>query len=139
MKLVRYEYPTVSHINALNELFQRALTDFQGWPGYESSIAGRKAFVPAVDVYEDTEAYHARFELPGFKRENLNVELENAVLTVSSTTEPDTTKAVVSFSRSLSVPEGIDADKVKAKYEDGILTVTLPKSERRKPKAIEVK
>lgn len=138
MKLIRYDYPTLSRFDALNQLFDQFFGDVprSPWSGLENRV-----FTPAVDLYEDENAFHARFEIPGVKKSDLRVELENSVLTVSaqSSDKKDKTEQSFSFSRSISVPDGIDADKVRARYEDGILTVSMPKAEARKPKAIEVR
>ncbi len=138
MKLIRYDYPTLSRFDAINQLFDQFFGELQRspWGGFENRV-----FTPAVDLYEDDNAFYARFEIPGVKKADLRVELENNVLTVSAQTseKKDKTEQSFSFSRSISVPDGIDADKVKARHEDGILTVTLPKAEARKPKAIEVR
>ena len=94
----------------------------------------------AADLYEDDEAYYARLELPGVKKEELHVELENAVLTVrferkSPEAEEETAET---YSRSLSVPDSVEAEKVTATLKDGILTVTMPKQEASRPHPIKV-
>ena len=94
----------------------------------------------AADVYEDEGHYYARFEAPGVKKEDAKVELKDRVLTVSVSRklEKDATASVTKLSRSLSVPDGIEVDRISAKLEDGLLTVTLPKQEQRKPRLIEL-
>lgn len=100
------------------------------------SNAGRLA----TDVYEDPNNYYARFELPGVKKEDVKVEVHDRLLTVSAERREKEGDKEESFSlsRSVSVPEGVRGDAISAKLEDGILTVTLPKQEQRKPKQIEV-
>ena len=135
MKLIRYEYPPVPTLPTLERLFEQSFRDLARW----SHLMEPSAATVAADLYEDTEAYHVRFELPGFRKEDIKVELENAVLSVSGVRpargddRPETT-----FTRSLSVPDGINPDRIKAKLEDGLLTVTLPKAEHRKPKLIDI-
>lgn len=140
MKLIRYEYPTVSRADLVNSLFEQALSDFAHVPGFFGNFSNR-AFTPVADLHEDADNYYARFELPGVKRDQVKVELENAVLTVSVAAgeKAENGQYASATSRSLSIPDGVDVDKVKAKLEDGILTVTLAKAETRKPKAIEVR
>jgi len=100
------------------------------------AVSGRLA----TDVYEDKDNYYARFELPGVKKEDVKVEVQDRLLTVSAERrEKDGEKeSSYSLSRSVSVPENVKGDAIVAKLEDGILTVTLPKLEERKPKLIEV-
>lgn len=94
----------------------------------------------AVDVHEDDEHYYARFEMPGLKKEDVKVELHDGMLTVSGEkkTKTDDGERSYTLSRSVSVPDGVRQDAIAAKLEDGILTVTLPKPEDRKPKTIAV-
>jgi HSP20 family protein len=94
----------------------------------------------ATDVHEDKDNFYARFELPGIKKEDLKVEVHDRLLTVSAEHSGKEGESESSFSlnRSISVPEGIRGDAIGAKLEDGILTVTLPKQEHRKPKLIEI-
>lgn len=94
----------------------------------------------SADVFEDKDNFYARFELPGAKKEAVQVELHDRLLTVSTSRTEKSDGKGESFivSRSISVPEGVRAEAIAAKMEDGILTVTLPKQEHRKPKLIEV-
>lgn len=94
----------------------------------------------ATDVYEDKENYFARFEVPGVKKDDVKIELVDRMLTVSVERREKTSDGEQSYSlsRSVSVPEGVDSEKIGAKLEDGMLTVTLPKQESRKPRTIEV-
>lgn len=94
----------------------------------------------ATDVYEDKDSYHARFELPGVKKEDVKVEVQDRLLTVTAERreKSEAGEQAYSLSRSVSVPDGIQAENIHAKLEDGVLTVTLPKQENRKPKLIEV-
>ena len=108
---------------------------------FESTLIGLTA--PArtqfpVDVYEDRENTYVRAELPGVKRDDINVEMVEDYLTITAQRKEDDDEESFSFSRSLSVPEHVQADKVSASYEDGVLTVTLPKREEAKPKKISV-
>lgn len=101
-----------------------------------ASASGRLA----TDVHEDKDNFYARFELPGVKKEEVKVEVHDRLLTVSAERQVKEGEAEESFalSRSISVPEGIQGESISAKLEDGVLTVTLPKQEQRKPKVIEV-
>jgi len=135
MKLIRYEYPPVPTLPTLERLFDQSFRDLARWSNLLEPTA---AFVPA-DLYEDADAYHVRFELPGYRKEDIKVELENAVLSVSGERPArGEERPATTFTRSLSVPDGINPDRIKAKLEDGLLTVTLPKAEHRKPKQIDI-
>lgn len=137
MKLIRYEYPPVNRLSTLMEQFLSDLGPLGGVFEHPGRLG--TAFSPAADLYEEGENYFVRMELPGVKKTDLRVELENAILTVSAEVKGKTPETVSSVSRSVSVPEGVDAEKVSARYEDGILTVTLPKHERHRPRAISIR
>lgn len=108
---------------------------FFGWGdgfGNEGSLA--------TDIHEDNDNYYARFELPGVKKSDVHVELSDRMLSVSAQSHRKSGDEESSFTlnRSIAVPESVKSDGITAKLEDGILTVTLPKSEERKPKTIEL-
>ncbi|MFW5874141.1 MAG: Hsp20/alpha crystallin family protein [Verrucomicrobiota bacterium] len=143
MKLIRYEYPQTPAATAFDRFFNTGASSIERFGSLLDDFLGQGAAVsqPAVDLYEDDQNYYARLELPGVKKDAIDIELENAVLTVSSSQEEESgdSRRSVSFQRSISVPDGIDAGKVSAKLEDGVLTITLPKEETRKPRQISVK
>jgi HSP20 family protein len=93
-----------------------------------------------VDIYEDKDNAYVRAELPGVSREAIGVELEDGALSIKASRKQKTGEGEdeVSFSRVITVPGDVQADKVAAAYENGILTVTLPKSEVAKPRKINV-
>ncbi len=105
-------------------------------------------WTPAVDVYEDQENFVVQAELPGLKREDIEVSLHDGTLTISGERKPEkrseetevyrAERYVGRFQRALVLPTTVAADKVKAGYTDGVLTVTLPKIEEAKPKKIDV-
>jgi HSP20 family protein len=105
----------------------------QGAPAHDSPAAGL-----AVDVYEDAANYYARFEVPGVKKEDAQIELEDRRLKVSVTRKSPSgdQPAQSELSRLLTIPKGIAVDGITAKLEDGLLTLTLPKQEERKPRVI---
>jgi HSP20 family protein len=131
----------------LNRLVDEA---FGGWPGWtrEDSGSVTSAWLPAVDVFEEKEVVRIAAELPGVKADDVKISLENGVLTIrgeKKQTAEEKTERVHRyercygvFERSFTVPTTIDADHIKAAYEDGVLTVTLPKVERVKPRQISV-
>jgi HSP20 family protein len=107
-----------------------------------------ESWTPVVDVYEDKENFVVQAELPGLKRENIEVSLHDGTLTLSGVrnAEPRPEGAEVyraeryvgRFQRALVLPTTVASDKVKAGYTDGVLTVTLPKTEEAKPRKIDV-
>jgi HSP20 family protein len=115
----------------IDRLFESALSDFT-MPGQGNRFA--------VDLYEDKDNTYVRAELPGVNREDLNVEMAEGFLTISATrkTKGSEGENSFSFSRSVAIPEEVHADKVSAAYENGVLTVTLPKKEEAKPRKINV-
>ena len=141
MKLIRYELPQIARFNDIDRWFDQALGNFNFGPSLYDQGRRLNRLTAAADLYEDDNNFYARIELPGVKKKEIDVKLENALLTISGnrkSTENEGEQSL-SFNRSLSIPDGIQGDKIKATYEDGILTVTLPKVEIRKPKLIEVR
>lgn len=105
-------------------------------------------WTPALDMYEDKDNVYVRAELPGMKKEDIDVSLHNASLSIAGErkTQEEFKDAEVyrserfagRFVRTLSLPTAVVADKIKAQYKDGILSITLPKAEEAKPKQIDV-
>jgi HSP20 family protein len=94
----------------------------------------------ATDVYEDADNFYARFEVPGVKKEDVKLELHERLLTVNVERREKVgeTEQTYTLTRSVAVPDTVLADDITAKLEDGLLTVTLPKQEERKPRTISV-
>jgi len=143
MKLIRYEYPQNTASNAFNRLFDLGAPSLERFGSFFDDFFGESAVSrqPAVDLYEDAHNYYARLELPGVKKDSIDLELENSVLTIQreTTEQSKEGEAQYSFSRSISIPEGVDLAKIEASHQDGVLTVTLPKEAARKPRQITVK
>lgn len=115
----------------LNRLFSDTLN---AWPfEVENGSTWLPGWMPAVDVSEDENAIRLTAEVPGYKPESIKVTLENQMLTISGE------KSNGSFRRSLTIPNTVDTDGIEATVEHGVLTVTLPKVERAKPREIAVK
>jgi HSP20 family protein len=106
-------------------------------------------WTPAFDVYEEKDNFVVKAELPGMKKEDINVSLHDGTLIISGERKGETKgeEAEVyrseryfgKFQRAVALPATVATDKVNAEYKDGILTITLPKSEEAKPRQIEVK
>ena len=107
-----------------------------------------RRWMPAMDLVETQEHFVLRADLPGLAQEDVAIEVEDRVLTVSGErkSEHDDSKegyhrverAFGSFSRSLTLPEGVDADAVTASFDRGVLEVRIPKPEQRKPRKISI-
>lgn len=104
-------------------------------------------WTPALDVFEDKDNVVVRAELPGMKREEIEVSMHNGMLSISGERKHEekqeaeiyrTERFFGRFQRTVTLPTTVQADKVKAQYVDGILTVTLPKAEEAKPKRIDI-
>jgi len=151
MRIVRYSYPSYRAPAATLGNFGRS-----PWSGLENEIdrlfeTALGSFTPAVassqfpvDLYEDKDNTYVRAELPGVNRDDIHVEVVEDYLTITASRknpankESDQAQESASFSRSVSIPEQVQSDKVSASYENGVLTVTLPKREEAKPKKITV-
>jgi HSP20 family protein len=146
MNLIRYSYPRTSSLvpafgrspwtgleSEIDRLFETALGDFAG-PAFEHRFP--------VDLYEDKDNTYVRAELPGLNRDDINVEVVNDYLTINGNRKvtDDDGKVTETFSlnRSIALSESVQADKVSASYENGLLTVTLPKREETKPKKVTI-
>ena len=149
MRIIRYPH--------LRALAPRA-TFANPWAGFEDDLdrlfntsfssllaesdVGTGAAHPRADLYEDKDNFFLRAELPGLKKDEIHVELGDGVLTVSGTRKTfaadGQAESTSEFSRSVSVPARVQDDKINAQYEDGVLTVTLPKAEEVKPKRVAV-
>ena len=139
MRRPRMDMPATRFRDELDRFFEQpdfALSDlFGGW-------------TPAVDVLEDKDKLTVKAELPGFKREDINVSLheDNLILSGERRCENEQKEGEFyrceryygRFHRSIPLPASVDMGKIDAKYRDGILTVTLPKAEKAKGKRIEV-
>jgi len=106
-------------------------------------------WMPTVDISETEGEYLIKAELPEVRKEDVKVTVENGVLTLQGERRQEkdekgkrfhrVERSYGSFVRSFSLPESVDDGAVKAEYKDGVLNLHLPKSEKVKPKAIDVK
>jgi HSP20 family protein len=112
-------------------------------------VLSRGDWLPPVDIYEnDKHEIVLRAELPGLKREEIDIRVENSTLTLRGERKRDTEvkqdqyhrveRSYGAFSRSFSLPSTVSAEKVSATFADGILTITLPLREEAKPRQIQV-
>jgi HSP20 family protein len=128
----------------INQLFNDALGAFD-WQYRDDAWA---AWVPPVDIFEGPEAIRLVAEVPGVSPNDVKISLENNVLTIRGTKQQVAEERAErvyryertygAFERSFTLPTTVDAGGIKASYEHGVLTVTLPKVEKAKPRQIEV-
>lgn len=152
MKLVRFQTPVPSSWSTLSRLSDlRYEIDrlFESpWGALDGAAPAFDRWAPAVDLYEDDEKFIVKVELAGVKKEDIEVTLHEGTLSITGErkTEKKFEKANIyrserafgRFQRAISLPTPVDGGKVKADYTDGILSVTLPKTEASKPKQINV-
>src|SRR5437764_8231579 len=153
MSLIRYQSPEVMAWPSLDRWSR--LRDDLNWlfelPCWSSFARQGQLFggwSPALDLYQDTDNVVAVVELPGMRKEDIEISLRDGTLTISGERKSQTSNGekaerteryIGKFRRSMTLPTRVNASKVSATYRDGILTVTLPKAEEAKPKQIEVK
>jgi HSP20 family protein len=128
-----------------NRLFDDRLYRYRG--GQEEELGS--AFLPAIDVYEDHEALTMTAELPGIEPKDVDLRIENGVLTLKGERKLEkeekkenyrrVERSYGTFMRTFTLPTTVDGDKVKAEFKNGVLKVMLPKKEESKPKSIKVK
>ena len=113
-----------------------------------ADVSSGSTFVPAVDVYEDSEKLVLKLEVPGVKPEDLDIRLENQTLTIKGERKFEQTEKAEnfhrierrfgSFVRSFTLPQGVDTESVTAASDAGVLTVSLAKKAEAQPKQIKV-
>lgn len=137
MDLVRYQYPNT--VKRFNTWMDRFLSDID-MPELMNFNAGMGKSHLGVDFYDDSNNYYMCFELPGVSKKDIDLKIENAVLTIFGGHEESTkdSKRHFSFHRSLSIPDDVNFEAIHANLENGLLTVTLPKKEASKQKSISI-
>ena len=124
----------------MNRLF-----DFS-FPSRDSGLFS--GWSPALDVYDEKDSLLVKVELPGMKKEDIQINLQNGVLTVSGERKHEFEKKegetfrseryFGKFQRSVTLPTQVASDGIKASYKDGVLAIRLPKAEEAKPRQIDV-
>lgn len=99
-------------------------------------VETERRYAPSYDVAENEERYLLSVDLPGIKKEDIQIEMNENVLTISGERKRD--EQVYKFARNFSLPRTVDATKIAAHYEDGVLSVTLPKATTAKVRKIEI-
>jgi HSP20 family protein len=143
MTLVRWD--PFRELVAMSHRLNRTLND-PYTPRTEDSFG---AWAPPVDIFERQDHLVIRAEVPGVQKDDMDVRIENGVLTLHGERKQETDvteenahrmeRVYGAFTRSFALPTTVDATKVTATYKDGVLEVTVPKAETAKPKMVEIK
>jgi HSP20 family protein len=145
MALIRWE--PVRELNTIqNEVNRLFNTFFEAQP--VSSGATARRWIPAMDLVETGDDLVLRADLPGLDEKDVNIEVEDNVLTISGQRKTEhegrkdgyyrVERASGSFTRSLTLADGIDPDRVRASFDRGVLEVRIPKPEQRKPRKVTI-
>lgn len=148
MALIRWEpareLATIQ--SEMNRLFNTFFEAPQGAANGQTQALRR--WIPAMDLVETDDDFVLRADLPGLTEGDVNIEMEDNVLTVSGERKAEheerkegyyrVERASGSFSRSLTLPEGVDPDRVRASFDKGVLEVRIPKPEQRKPRKVTI-
>ena len=121
------------------------------WPfrGGKNLTSRTSDWAPRVDISETDEKFIVRAELPGIDRKDININIEDHVLSIRGESKQEKAEENEQFQRieryygtycrSFSLPENVDEEKIEAGFKDGLLTLSIPKTGSSKPKSIEVK
>ena len=145
MALVRWE--PVRELHSMQQEMNRLFNTFFDAPN-GSSAGGPRRWVPAMDLVEVDDQFVLRADLPGLDEGDVTLEISGDVLTLSGERKFEhedrregfyrLERGAGTFSRSLTLPEGVDAEKIAASFDKGVLEVRIPKPEARKPRRVEI-
>src|SRR5947209_12380158 len=147
MALIRWE--PVRELNTIQTEMNRLFNTFFEAPApTANSGQSMRRWLPAMDLVETEDHFVLRADLPGLSENDVNIELEDSVLTISGERKAEheerkegyyrVERASGQFTRSLTLPEGVDPDAVKASFDRGVLEVRVPKPEQRKPRKVTI-
>jgi HSP20 family protein len=135
-------------VSNLTDRIQRMVNETLGGLDWQYRDSAAASWVPAVDVFEETDNIRITAEIPGVQAEDIDISLEGNLLTIRGTKQQEAEEKTErvhryeriygAFERSFTLPASVEPKDIKASYDNGVLTVTLPKSERAKPRQIEV-
>jgi HSP20 family protein len=146
MALIRWE--PARELNSLQSEMNRLFNAFFDTPTGSVANGGARRWLPPMDLVETDDHFVLRADLPGLAEGDVNVELEDNVLTVSGERKAEhesrkegyyrIERASGSFQRSLTLPEGVNAEAIEASFDKGVLEVRIPKPEERKPRKVAI-
>lgn len=140
MSLIKYQ-PRRSRTSLLDSFFDDVFTPDR----FFNDLTNERVFQPSANISEKPKAYHIELAVPGFDKDSFSLELNDHVLQISGrhdevNTNEEKTYSLrefksASFKRSFTLPETIQADKIEAQYEQGVLMIILPKKEEAQPQS----
>jgi HSP20 family protein len=146
MALIRWE--PARELQSIQQEMNRLLGTFFDSPTRAGNGGALRRWIPAMDLVEEGEHYVLRADLPGVREDEVKVELEDNVLTISGERKSEREerkeglyrleRASGAFSRSLTLPEGVDPDSIQAHFDKGVLEVRVPKPGERKPRRVAI-
>jgi HSP20 family protein len=146
MALIRWE--PLREMATLQNDMQRVLGTFFDTPTTAVSGNGVRRWVPPMDLVETEEHFVLRADLPGMTQDDVAIEVQDRTLTLSGERKAEhesngegyyrLERATGAFTRSLTLPEGVDAEQIAARFEHGVLEVRIPKPEERKPRRVAI-
>ena len=150
MNLLRWQRPELAAWAGINGSLRSEIDRLFDVPLDELARASHllTGSAPAVDIYEDKDSFVVKAELPGMKKEDIEVTLHDGSLSISGERKGEekwedaevhrSERFFGRFQRTMALPTPVNSSGIKAQYRDGVLTVTLPKAEEAKPKQIDV-
>jgi HSP20 family protein len=146
MALIRWE--PAHELHSIQQEMNRLFGTFFDSPTGAGN-GGVRRWIPAMDLVEESDHYVLRADLPGLSENDVKIELDRNVLTISGERKSEqeerrqghyrVERAYGSFSRSLTLPQGVDPDGIEARFENGVLEVQVPKPEQHKPRRVAIK
>jgi HSP20 family protein len=147
MALIRWE--PVTELNTIQNEMNRLFNTFFEQPGQSERGNGTmRRWLPPMDLVETADHYVLRADLPGLSDGDVNVQLEDSVLTISGERRAEhqeqpegyhrLERAFGAFSRSLTLPDGVDPEGVQAHFDRGVLQIRIPKPEQKKPRTVQI-
>jgi HSP20 family protein len=144
MALIRWE--PAAELNSIQNEMNRLFNTFFDQGAQGSTPATR--WIPPMDLVENGDSYLLKADLPGMSEQDVKVQLQDNVLTVSGERKSDHKqqregyyryeRAFGSFSRSLTLPEGVNPEGIKAHFDRGVLEISIPKPEQKKPRQVQI-
>jgi HSP20 family protein len=135
-------------LNTLQTEMNRLFNTFFDEGGNGQGGQGGRRWAPAVDLFEREDSLVLKADLPGLREEDVQIEVRDNVLTISGERKAEfedkqngyyrVERSFGRFARSLTLPDGVNADAIAASFDNGVLEVTIPKPEERKPRRIEI-
>lgn len=146
MTLVRWS--PLREMAMANSYFNRLFDNSFGRRGFDNSELELSHWHPMVDIYDREGEIVIKAELPGLEKKDITIDVKDRVLTLKGERTYDNEvkedkyyrreRAFGKFERSFSLPDGLDPEKIKADYKDGLLSVEIPKPEKEKPKQVTI-